>query len=145
MQATELVSSQKAGIIPYVLNDDGIPVMYFMVPSDPAYGGTAPQIAKGNIDPGENARQAAMREGNEELGLIASNVTSIVSLPPYNIPGTFVTATMYVFVAKVASAEIFGKPHFETGATHWLTLEEFRSVGRASHIALVTAAYALMK
>ena len=57
----------KAGVIPYFVRPDGKVIMQFMVSSDAKYGGAAPQISKGNIDPGENVKDAAIREAHEEL------------------------------------------------------------------------------
>ena len=65
MQIDEVALTQKAGIIPYYIDEDGIPMMMFMVPSNPNYGGTEYQIAKGHIDKGETHYKAAIREGKE--------------------------------------------------------------------------------
>lgn len=56
---------KRAGVIPYRFNDKGEVEVYCMIPSDPAYGGSAPQLAKGKIDRGESAINTAWREGEK--------------------------------------------------------------------------------
>jgi len=120
--------------------------MMFMVPSDPAYGGTKWQIAKGHIDPGENARQAAIREGGEELGLVPSNIKSVaqadVSHQEYH---GFDPVTLTVFVAEIKDPAAFTEPHYETGQTAWLTPEQFASTGRRGHQLSVRKAATLVR
>ena len=65
----------RAGIVPYFIDNNQIYV-YLMIPSDPAYGGTEPQIAKGRVEE-EGEEEAAIREGEEELGLIRANINKI--------------------------------------------------------------------
>jgi len=125
----------KSGVIPFYRDNKNIIHMYFMVPSDPAYGGIDPQIAKGDVDDGESLREAAMREGKEELGLREKNVLSVIDC------GSNSNLKIHVFAAEVANAIKFDKPHFETGKTHWLTMDKFKIRGRKIHLAAVTQAY----
>ena len=50
---------KRAGVIPYRFNDKGEIEVYCMVPSDPAYGGTSPQLAKGKIERGDSVIDTA--------------------------------------------------------------------------------------
>lgn len=129
-----MTTKHKAGIVPYVINEQGDVEMMFMVPSDPKYGGTRPQIAKGSVDKGETIIEAAIREGEEELGLKRSNF----GYYPVSI-GSFRTKdyTLHLFTVEVKSRSNFDQPHFETERTEWLTLEEFRTRGRESQLEFV--------
>lgn len=131
-----ITNSAKAGIIPYFV-DNGVIRMMFMVPSDPFYGGPDPQIAKGGIDNGETAATTAVREGEEELGLRVWNIVAFtqVSAPTAIEPER--DYTLEVFAAKVEDPAAFDLPHYETGAVHWLTLDEFNAVGRPAHRKIV--------
>lgn len=124
---------KRAGVIPYMTFDDGNTRMLFMVPSDPAYGGDRFQIAKGKIDDGENIKQAALREGKEELGLRLNNIESSQYIG--------IHLGMGIYVAKVKDSESFDRPHFETGDTRWMTIEEFDADGRELHKSLVKFAF----
>ncbi len=128
--------TDRAGIIPYYFDGDEV-IMLFFVPSDPRYGGESPQIAKGQIDPGEDPKTAAIREGYEEVGLVASNILNIEELPTvvYN------NSKMTVFIAEVRNIENFVEPGFECKETMWLSVEEFMTVGRRWQQGIVAAAY----
>ena len=123
----------RAGLIPYFIGDDDIE-MLFMKPSDPKYGGSEFQIAKGKLDPGESAEEAATREASEELGLFRKNLKSIHPL------GKFLGRTT-IYVAEIEDKDLFGDPHFETGDTKWMTLDEFLKSGRPLHKPIIKAAF----
>ena len=145
---TEAATTQKAGVIPFCVSPDGITRMMFMSPSDPHYGGPLPQIAKGGVDPGESIREAAIREGEEELGLNRANIISVQAIPAADggtISGLKASYTMSIFAVKVKNQKDFGTPHFETGKVYWLTLEEFLTRGRKNQQSLVKAAATLIK
>ena len=138
MQLDEGRMTAKVGCIPYVRRDNGDIAYLFMVPSDPQYGGTRPQIAKGNVDAGENLKQAGLREAKEELGLIESNIISTKLVwQGRPLPQRY---DMSVYVCEIRDVNKFDQPHFETGSTHWLTLEQFKVSGRGSHLPAVQAA-----
>ncbi|AVH84945.1 hypothetical protein RsoM2USA_16 [Ralstonia phage RsoM2USA] len=124
---------KRAGVIPFKKFPDGQIRMLFMVPSNPAYGGDRFQIAKGKIDDGENIKQAALREGKEELGLRTNNIESSTYIG--------VHLGMGIYVAKIKDIEHFDKPHFETGDVRWMTDAEFEADGRELHKSLVKFAY----
>jgi 8-oxo-dGTP pyrophosphatase MutT (NUDIX family) len=107
----------KAGLLPYYIKDGQVHVC-LMVPSDPQYGGTEPQISKGNIEPGEDPLEAAKREAEEELGFkpgLAKGYWPITT-------GTTDSGKPVNFFAVEVTSPNFGTPHFETGAVHWLTV-----------------------
>lgn len=137
---SDAVVVRKAGLIPYVY-ENGEPVFMFMVPSDPNFGGTKPAIAKGNIDPGESVLDAAIREAEEELGLVRSNIIrNTLRLVWTGHKGY----SMTVFMCEVYSKENFVEPHFETGETHWLTSKQFAEEGKAWQISIVSKARSLL-
>lgn len=136
MKFEEVEVKQKAGVIPYVKTEDGI-IMLFMKPSDPAYGGPHYQIAKGEVDPGETSLSAALREGEEELGLLPSNVKNIKKLVTERMTGMDGSYIITIYAAEVNSPDHFGKPHYETQSTKWVTAEEFRAVGRLNQLHVV--------
>jgi 8-oxo-dGTP pyrophosphatase MutT (NUDIX family) len=129
----------KAGLVPFVV-ENGVPVFMFMVPSNPLYGGSLPSIAKGNVDPGESFRDAAIREAEEELGLKVKNIADHGNVfPVWNsmVSGDDSTYSFHVFACRVKNKYDFNEPHFETGSTHWLTNDEFREKGRKLHVSIV--------
>lgn len=123
----------RAGLIPYVVEDNKIKMM-FMVPSSAEYGGTAPQLAKGKVDEGEDTKTAAIREAREELGLFSGNLIFVEEL------GNFMGRTT-IYYGKVKNKDVFGQPSFETSDVKWLTLDEFLETGRELHRPVVKAAY----
>jgi 8-oxo-dGTP pyrophosphatase MutT (NUDIX family) len=131
---------KKAGLIPYVFEDNE-PVFMFMVPSDPAFGGTRPAIAKGNIDPGEDVLQAAIREAEEELGLVKSNMLMDTLQEIWTGNKGY---SLTVYMCEVKGKEQFVEPHYETGETHWLTADEFSKIGKLWQIPIVKRARSLL-
>lgn len=135
----EDVSIKKAGIIPFITTENGIEMM-FMVSSDPAYGGADPMIAKGHIDQGEDVLQAAVREGEEELGLRQSNMKSApFVVKDETIRGMTSTYLMRIYAVEVKSKTDFDTPHYETERVEWMTLDEYRQSGRRSQLGFVEA------
>ena len=110
--------AKKAGLLPYYEDESGKLWFCLMIPSDPSYGGTHPQIAKGNIDAGESAMETAIREGKEELGLPwkphYKAIFATMNYPINNIKFYYV---------KADSKKLY-KHDYETGEVLWLK-EEF--------------------
>lgn len=125
----------RAGIIPYYVTEDDEILMMFMIPSDPSYGGSQYQIAKGKVDPGESHETAAVREGEEELGLLPSNMKGDV-----DFVGVFL-GRMHIYTVEVSSLTDFKQPHYETGQVGWLTIDQFLEIGRDLHHAVVERVY----
>jgi 8-oxo-dGTP pyrophosphatase MutT (NUDIX family) len=131
----------KAGIIPYHGNK-----CLFMISSDPTFGGPDPAVAKGGIDSGENILQAAVREGEEELGLKKSNfVNAPFKAWEGEIKGLLNSYTMHVFAVEVKDPTDFDTPHYETEQTVWMTREEFAKNGRASQRQIADAVFKLIE
>lgn len=128
----------RAGIIPYVIENENIIKMMFMKPSNPKFGTDFFQISKGHIEEGETDQLAALREGKEELGLFEGNILEIFDL------GTFMGRTS-LYVAKIKDKEFFGDPHFETKEVKWMTPDEFYAEGRDLHKPVVKAAVRTIK
>lgn len=125
---------EKAGLIPYFVNSDGTIEMLFMVSSDSRYGGPDPMISKGRVEHGEDSAEGAVREAEEELGLKDSNLKG----EPFEIAkqpmrGDTEDYTFYCYGVEVKNKEDFGKFHYETKSTHWMTNDEFQNVGRRNH------------
>lgn len=123
----------RAGTIPYLV-DEGQILMMFMKPSNPEFGGSEFQIAKGRVEDGEDTKTAALREAKEELGLFLSNLSTVEEL------GVFMGRTT-LYVAKVMDRSLFGEPSFETMETAWLTLDQFAKIGRDLHFVPVKTAH----
>ncbi len=128
----------RGGVIPYYTDDDGQLRMMFMQPSDPKYGGSDFQIAKGKIDPSDTSiEEGAFREAQEELGLFLPNVSERHEV------GRF--GTISVFIAKIKDVNQFGEHDHETGAIQWMTPQEFQTEGRSWQRPIVKAAVRLIK
>ena len=141
------VALEKAGLIPYVFVKSE-PLFKFMVPSDPAFGGSKPSIAKGNIDFGESCIEAAIREAEEEVGLIKSNIknSTIQVIWPKDIVWAGNTCySLIVYACEVKNSHDFTNPHYETGKTFWLTAKEFSEVGKNWQIPIVNRARNLIR
>lgn len=130
----------KAGFVPYQISN-GVPLFMFMIPSDPRFGGDQPQIAKGMIDEGEDEFTSAIREAEEELGLRCSNIIPPIKHVTTDIRGS---VSMAIFMGQIKNLKDFDAPHYETGSVHWLTLEQFRKIGKPSHLHIVEAIHGLL-
>lgn len=126
MKVCEVIEKvkRKAGIVPYVVWN-GIPYALVMKPSDPGWGGSLFQIAKGGVEKGEDMLSAAFREGEEELGIRSNDIEEKPTLALKTlVSGVDETYELYVYTVKMTSKKISGKPHFETGETDWVTEQE---------------------
>ena len=122
----------RAGVIPYYVKEGEIH-MLFMKPSNPKYGGKCFRVAKGKKEEGESDKETAFREAGEELGLFKGNILKKHDL------GNFLGRTR-IYIAEIEDPDMFGDPHFETGAVKWMTPEEFKKDGRRLHYPIVKAA-----
>lgn len=126
----------RAALVPFYVdttNSDNNKMM-FMIPSDTTYGGDSPQMAKGQIEEGETALEAAVREAHEELGLREDNITTIIDC------GNWLGRTqVFAAVVKTMDVSAFDDFHEETSETMWLTLAEFKRQGRDIHQEVVDA------
>lgn len=117
-------SFRHAGFIPYMINDGSVYVMT-MIPSDPDFGGTEPQMAKGTIDKGYNDRDTAIKEAHEEVGLKLENIKEVkhMGVMQANKP-------ISVFYAEVINKHNFDDPHWETGWSGWINISKNLSMIR---------------
>ena len=115
----------RAGFIPYYIHDGSLYVM-LMQPSNPKFGGSEFQMAKGRVEEGETHMEAAIREATEELGLRECNIVSTQFL------GLYFNYTE-VYYGEIKDKDDFGDFHFETGATKWMHIDEFFVTGRGLH------------
>lgn len=107
-------SVTRAGIIPYYIDDVGQVVVYTMIPSDPEFGGTMPQMAKGQIDEGMSVYETALNEGHEELGLIVENIKECTYLGVYS--------KIAAYYCTLYDNSCWDEPHYETGWSGWINL-----------------------
>lgn len=129
---------QKAGLIPYFVSGGKVE-MLFMITSDARFGGLDPMIAKGHIDKGENAEEAAIREASEELGYKPSNAKGkLFKVDDFHSASKmgYPEKTEF-FAVEVKNKKDFGQFHYETASTHWMTNEEFQKRGRDRHKPIV--------
>ena len=127
-------SKLKAGIVPFL--DDGR--CLFVVSSNAAFGGLDPAIAKGRVDGEESAKDAAIREGIEELGLRRSNMAAEPFLGwKGELTGLDATYPMEVYAVLVKSEKAFDTPDEETARTVWMTWADFKAEGRQTHVVIM--------
>jgi len=127
----------RAGIVPYKGNK-----ALFMISSDEAYGGSDPSIAKGGVDDSESVISAAIREGEEELGLKKSNmVAAPQKVWEGQLEGLKNTYDIHVFAVEVKDEDDFNTPHYETKETVWMTREDFMKNGRETHRAIADVVF----
>lgn len=128
----------RAGLIPYMRNERGEIVFLMMVSSNSKFGGPRPMLSKGKIEDGESALECAIREAEEELGLVRSNMIK----EPVLLAEERVVLRSGAYHLTVYSVEIrdrwdFGKWCDETEYTEWHTLESFQERGRKDHVKYV--------
>lgn len=114
----------RAGIIPYYL-DQGVVWVCLMIPSNANFGGLKPQIAKGRVEEGEDVQETAIREGEEELGLKRTNFAGpVVMVGQSMITGQEESYSFYCYAVQVKNIKNFNKPHYETGWSGFIPIEE---------------------
>lgn len=123
---------KKSGIIPYYIDNGDVEIL-LMKPSNPAYGGSDYQIAKGNVDGDESLEDTALREGEEELGLKRSNIININKIGSNFINGY----ELHVFTAKVNNKTDFNAPHYETGSVEWFKVNKLDKNIREDHYKII--------
>jgi len=128
----------RAGLIPYLKGEDGQYRYLMMVSSNPKFGGPRPMISKGKIEDGEGTLECAIREAEEELGLVRENTIG----EPFLIADQRVVLrsgayNLTVYAVCIRDRWDFGMWCDETEYTLWVTLQEFKENGRKDHIQFV--------
>lgn len=120
----------RAGLLPYRRDDDGVVRFLLMKPADSRFGGEQFQMAKGKVELGESPLQAALREAQEELGLVPANLRTVEFLGDY-------LGRTAVYMGQVLDPDNFNDPHFETAETVWMSVPDFQTVGRSLHLPIL--------
>jgi len=104
-------------------------------------------ISKGKIERGEGVLDAALREGEEELGLKRRNIRkgSIRDLADERVVLHSGTYDLTLFSCEIIDRYDFDKWCDETEYVIWMTLEDFRDEGRRDHVKYVEALEAELK
>lgn len=95
-------------------------------------------ISKGKIEDGEGTLECAIREAEEELGLVRENTIG----EPFLIADQRVVLrsgayNLTVYAVCIRDRWDFGMWCDETEYTLWVTLQEFKENGRKDHIQFV--------
>lgn len=110
-----------AGTIPYYIDDNNNVYVYLMIPSNPNFGGTQPQLAKGQIDDGYTVQETAAKEAKEEIGLKLPNLKFFKKLGNFKyIDGNVVS----VYYGEVKDINDFNTPHWESKWAGWINLTQ---------------------
>ena len=113
---------ERAALIPIFI-ENGKGDIALMKPSDPKYGGSSFQVAKGIIEDGEDPKEAAIREGQQELGITNIHKGDLKLLWNDKKQG------MYYYIVVVKN-KILQKPKpnengiIETESTVWWDLDK---------------------
>lgn len=105
---------RKSGLVLYYTSDSDV---YFrcMIPSDPLYGGSSPQIPKGTIECSDTIEYTAFKECIEEVGLVHDNIKSFEYFKTYK------NMKMAIFIGTVKDTELFNEPHWESKWSGWVS------------------------
>lgn len=112
----------KAGAIIFTRNPK--PLILLIKSSNPMFGGTAWQLPKGQVDPGETPEQAGFREAKEEAGLLEADVLNKMVLGNFKLRGQGKGNFSKFLAIETHTAKVTGTYHFETGETRWFTVED---------------------
>jgi len=138
--------SPRAGLLPYIRGENGSIQYLMMISSDPKFGGPRPMISKGKIEEGETAKLTAIREAEEELGLISYNIKNFELLSDTHRVALYSCAYNFtLYMAEVIDRGHFDKWGDETAYTQWMTLDEFKQEGRRDHVKYVEMAEGKLK
>jgi len=134
-----MANIHKAGLLPMQVIGKQIQLLV-QIPNDPygEWSGEEPQVSKGHIEKNETPLMAAIREAEEELGILSS---SFLHIP--KIIGTNGGVTFFgVLVKENPDMQPFT---FETKEIKWMTPNIFGKVGRKDQIWVVLKGSKLVK
>ena len=135
----------RAGLIPYLRDENGQLLFLMMVSSNSKFGGPRPMISKGKIEKGESTVECALREAEEELGLLRENLADQpILVAQERVVLRSGAYHLTVYAAPIRDRWNFGMWCDETEYTVWMSLEEFREKGRKDHIKYVEAVVELL-
>lgn len=133
----------RAGLIPYMRNESGELIFLMMVSSNAKFGGPRPMLSKGKIEEGESTLECAIREAEEELGLIQMNM---IGRPAFLAEERVVLRSgaylLTLYSVQIRDRWDFDKWCDETEYTVWMSLAEFREDGRKDHVKYVEQLHA---
>lgn len=136
----------RAGLIPYMRDVSGELIFMMMVSSNPKFGGPRPMLSKGKIEEDETVFECAIREAEEELGLVRLNM---IGQPKLLIEERVVLRSgayhLTVYSVEIRDRWNFGKWCDETEYTEWHTLDSFKERGRRDHVKYVEQLYAQLR
>ncbi|ASV44256.1 hypothetical protein PBI_SCTP2_241 [Salicola phage SCTP-2] len=94
--------------------------VYFrcMIPSDAKYGGLSPQIPKGRIEENYNKRETAIKETQEEAGLLIHNLKWVYHFRDYE------DMKLSIFYGTVENPSDFGDWDWETEWSGWVNFDK---------------------
>ena len=116
------MKASKAGAVIFCAEPK--PLILLLKSSNPMFGGSAWQLPKGGIDPGETPANAGFREAKEEAGLLESDVKNISNLGDFPMTGMTDTYVIHFISVETLKPKLSGQYHYETGATKWFTVED---------------------
>lgn len=120
-----MLKPKRSGLIP-VYMEYGRVFVCCMIPSNPAFGGNMPQMAKGHIENDLSPKDNAIKEAVEELGLKESNIYDIRYIGDYT--------RIAAFTCLVNDPDDFDEPHWESECSIWVditdSLNDVRDVQR---------------
>lgn len=119
----------RAGLLPFYVDEDDTIHILLMRPSDPRYGGTEWQIAKG-IAETDDIEAEGIREGVEELGITQQDMMgetfyAASSLKKFRDGSRH---SLFVYTVRTKAKSVSGHYHYETGDTIWLPEYEIHKV-----------------
>lgn len=152
--ASNTIESNKAGLVPFYKNKDGELIVMLMISSDANFGGPKPMISKGGVEAGESLIRAAIREAEEELGLVPTNliVNTMVFLGktkhirPINpiiarklkiSPKTTEIVVLDVYGCQIKDRKNFVTPGFETKRAFWIKASDALTKIRKDHVQFI--------
>lgn len=122
----------RAGCLPFYCDGEGLKLL-FMKPSDPKYGGSFYQLAKGKVDPGYSVEETARKEVMEEVGLADNNIKDLFFIKA----GYVKNYKMYLYAAEVIDPDALLPFHYETGEVQWIDVKDIPTKIRRSQHSII--------